>query len=74
MIGWTERDRKITETDNQAAWVKQRKELKSLQKDIIEKRAELGNVIKGDRQLLRNILQEHRDMQLKYQDLHPTVR
>lgn len=50
---------------------KTRKELSEIQKDIAQKREELSNLIRGDRQQLRNQLHEHRELQLKYQNLHP---
>lgn len=50
---------------------KTRKELLDIQKDIVQKREQLSNLIRGDRQQLRNRLHEHRELQLKYQNLHP---
>lgn len=52
---------------------KQIKELKQLRKDIKSNREDLDNAIQGDRQQLRNTLQEHRDLQLTFQNSHPLV-
>lgn len=66
-----ERDKKIVAFDYTILKRKTRKELYEIQKDIAQKRETLSNLIKGDRQQLRNQLQEHRRLQLKYQNLHP---
>lgn len=62
------------EFDTNVLRKKQLKELKTLQKDVIQYREDLDNAIRGDRQQLRNCLQEHRGLQLAYQDLHPHVK
>lgn len=66
-----ERDKKIVAFDHIIQKKKTRRELYEIQKNIIQNREQLGNLIKGDRQKLRNQLQEHKELQLKYQDLHP---
>lgn len=50
---------------------KTHKELLDIQYDIAKKREQFGNLLKGDRQQLRNQLQEHKELQLKYQNFHP---
>lgn len=67
------RDKKIIDNDTNILCKKQQKQLKTIHKDITEKRAQLDNAIKGDRQLVRNKLQDHQDMQMKYQNIHPRV-
>lgn len=47
--------------------------LKQISKDIVTSRKSLDNAIGGDKQNLRNALQEHKDLQLAYQHLDPEV-
>lgn len=67
------RDRKIIEVDNQISKKKQRRFLKQVHKNIINDRKKLDNATNGDRQQLRNTLQEHKSLQLAYQNLYALV-
>lgn len=67
------RDKKIIEMDTIIAQKKQSKEAKNLQKEIEANRKDLDNVIRGDKQKLRNTLAEHREMQLAFQNAQPQV-
>lgn len=59
--------------DTQVANKKQQQLLKQLHKDIVLNRQKLDNAFRGDKQQIRNVLQEHRSMQLAYQELHALV-
>lgn len=59
--------------DTQVANKKQQQLLKQLHKDIVLNRQKLDNAFRGDKQQIRNVLQEHRNMQLAYQELHALV-
>ncbi|KAF2879348.1 hypothetical protein ILUMI_26818 [Ignelater luminosus] len=71
LINLFKRDAKIISFDTAVARKKQVKELKQLRKDIRSNREDLDNAIQGDRQQLRNTLQEHKDLQLTFQNAHP---
>ncbi|KAJ8962954.1 hypothetical protein NQ314_005671 [Rhamnusium bicolor] len=63
--------KKIIEMDTVIEQRKQTKEVKNIQKEIDENRKTLDNAIRGDKQNLRNILAEHREIQLAYQNAEP---
>lgn len=52
---------------------KQQKELKRIQEEIFENRKTLNTAIHGDRQKLRNTLQDHRELQLALDKSQPQV-
>ncbi|GJQ68165.1 hypothetical protein Trydic_g16819 [Trypoxylus dichotomus] len=70
LINLFSRDSKIMQIDTQVANKKQQQLLKQLHKDIVLNRQKLDNAFRGDKQQIRNVLQEHRNMQLAYQELH----
>ncbi|KAK9702346.1 hypothetical protein QE152_g30021 [Popillia japonica] len=70
LINLFTRDSKIMQIDTQVANKKQQQLLKQLHKDIVLNRQKLDNAFRGDKQQIRNVLQEHRNMQLAYQELH----
>ncbi|KAI4470336.1 coiled-coil domain-containing protein [Holotrichia oblita] len=70
LINLFTRDSKIMQIDTQVANKKQQQLLKQLHKDIVLNRQKLDNAFRGDKQQIRNVLQEHRSMQLAYQELH----
>ncbi|XP_063920466.1 uncharacterized protein LOC135135374 [Zophobas morio] len=67
------RDRQITEVDTAVATKRQSKGLQSLRKAIDVDRNELNNAVVGDRQHLRNILADCKELQLAYQNLEPKI-
>lgn len=52
---------------------KQNRELKNIQKEIEKNRQDLDNAIRGDKQKVRNILAEHKEIQLAFQNAPPQV-
>lgn len=63
----------MIDTDTTIAGKKLARELKSIQKAVDVNRKDLDNAIRGDKQQLRNILSEHRTLQLAYQNSQPEV-
>ncbi|XP_013144909.1 PREDICTED: uncharacterized protein LOC106108324 [Papilio polytes] len=66
LIKLYERDRKIHEGDLAKQKRRYLRDIRQLRKDITTKRQELGVVVYGDKQFLRNAFQEHRRLQLTY--------
>ncbi|XP_026316058.1 uncharacterized protein LOC113227376 [Hyposmocoma kahamanoa] len=66
LIKLYERDRKIHEGDLAKQKRRYSRDIRQLRKDISTKRDELGVVVYGDKQFLRNAFQEHRRLQLMY--------
>lgn len=70
---YLERDAKILQYDVNLEKKQQKQLLKKLTKNIVTARKSLDDAIGGDRQNLRNALQNHKDLQLAFQDLQPEV-
>ncbi|GJQ68187.1 hypothetical protein Trydic_g16830 [Trypoxylus dichotomus] len=69
LINLFKRDNKIMQVDTNIQKKKQKQELSLLHRGIEQDREALTNVIRGDRQQIRNVLQEHKRLQLAYQEL-----
>lgn len=69
----SERDRKIHEGDLAKQKRRYSRDIRQLRKDIETKRDELGVVVYGDKQFLRNAFQEHRRLQLMYMNSQADV-
>ncbi|KAJ8924673.1 hypothetical protein NQ315_000824 [Exocentrus adspersus] len=71
LINLYTRDKKIIEMDTIVEEKKKNKELKNIQKEIEKNRQDLDNAIRGDKQTVRNILAEHKEIQLAFQNAPP---
>ncbi|KAI4470333.1 coiled-coil domain-containing protein [Holotrichia oblita] len=63
------RDNKIMQIDTTLHNKRQERLLRTIHKDIVRDRKNLTNTIRGDRQQIRNVFQDHKELQLAYQEL-----
>lgn len=65
------RDSKLLESEFSVKKRKKIRLIKELSSDIVKSRTKLEEAIGGDKQSLRNALQEHKELQLAFQHLPP---
>ncbi|XP_057668164.1 uncharacterized protein LOC130901088 [Diorhabda carinulata] len=71
LINLYTKDRNVLKSENDIPRRRQARELKKLQRNIDINRKALDNLLKGDKQKLQNILQDHRELKILFQEAPP---